>query len=73
MIYIAITSNLNKIQITAAIGPEEMKEEINHLPQFLRSKRQTITYSKRVNYVDAVQAFVVRYYEVINFVYLFYL
>lgn len=44
-----------------------MKEEINHLPQFLRSKRQTITYSKRVNYVDAVQAFVVRYYEVINF------
>lgn len=42
----------------SAIGPEEMKEEINHLPQFLRSKRQTITYSKRVNYVDAVQAFV---------------
>ncbi|KAK1121212.1 hypothetical protein K0M31_010519 [Melipona bicolor] len=46
-----------------SMASEGMNEEINHFPQFaeLRQKRNAkynIIYNKRVNYVDAVQAFV---------------
>lgn len=57
--------NLNR----TAMSSEGMNEEINHFPQFaeLRQKRNAkynIIYNKRVNYVDAVQAFVVRNFYV---------
>lgn len=49
------------------MASEGTNEEINHFPGFteLRKRRNTkynVIYNKRVNYVDAVQAFVVRFF-----------